>query len=94
MKRITTIEQQSVKRPVVAPRKSVKRMVQEYEDNIIPPPPQFRDGCKPVPKRRTIKKNIMPVASPRAKIEEKTKALKGYTKSFRIAIRNDSDPLK
>ena len=36
----------------------------------------------------------MPVASPRAKIEEKTKALKGYTKSFRIAIRNDSDPLK
>ena len=25
-------------RPVPAPRKNVKQMVQEYEDNIIPPP--------------------------------------------------------
>ena len=29
----------------------------------------------------------------RTKIKEKSKALKGYTKSFKITIRNDTDPL-
>lgn len=48
-------------------------MVQEYKDSIIPQPPQFREGYKPVPKPKTIK-NIMPVAGPRTKIEEKIKA--------------------
>ena len=28
-------------------------MVKEYEDIIIPPPEQFRDGYKPIPKART-----------------------------------------
>ena len=28
-------------------------MVSEYQDLILPPPPQFRDGCKPVPAPRT-----------------------------------------
>ena len=37
------------KRPVPTPRKSVKDMVQQYEDNIIIPPPEFRDDTKPVP---------------------------------------------
>ena len=34
-------------------------MVQEYEDNIIPPPPQFRDGYKLIPKPRTIKNVLL-----------------------------------
>ena len=72
---------------VPAPRKNVKQMVQEYEDNIIQPPLQFRD--KPVPLPRTKK----PVPLPRTKIEQVTKALKGYTKSFEIDIKNNKDPL-
>ena len=28
-------------------------MVNEYEDLILPPPPQFRDRYKPIPKPRT-----------------------------------------
>ena len=74
-------------KPVPAPRKNVKQMVQEYEDNIIQPPLEFRD--KPVPLPRTKK----PVPLPRTKIEQVTKALKGYTKSFEIDITNNKDPL-
>ena len=74
-------------KPVPAPHKSVKRMVQDYEDNIIQPPLEFRD--KPVPLPRTKK----PVPLPRTKIEQVTKALKGYTKSFEISIINNKDPL-
>ena len=40
-----------LRRPVPTPRKSVKDMVKEYEDNIISPPPEFRD--KPIPLTRT-----------------------------------------
>ena len=72
-------ELQSIK-PIPAPRKSVKQMVQDYEDNIIQPP---------IPKPRTKK----PTPLPRTKIEEVDKALKGYTKSFEISIKNDKDPL-
>ena len=81
-------ELQSIK-PIPAPRKSVKQMVQDYEDNIIQPPPEFRDDYKPIPKPRTKK----PTPLPRTKIEEVDKALKGYTKSFEISIKNDKDPL-
>ena len=76
-------------RPIPLPRKSVKQMVQEYEDNIILPPPEFRDDYKPTPKPRTKK----PTPLPRTKINEAAKALKGYTKSFEIEIKNDKDPL-
>ena len=50
--------------PVPTPRKSVKQMVQDYEDN------------KPVPAPRT-KKHVVekPVPAPRTKIEQKDKAL-------------------
>ena len=41
------------RRPVPTPRKSVKSMVQQYEDNVISPPPQFRDVYKPIPLPRT-----------------------------------------
>ena len=76
-------------KPIPAPRKSVKQMVQEYEDNIILPPLEFRDDYKPTPKPRTKK----PTPLPKTKIEEVDKALKGYTKSFEISIKNNKDPL-
>ena len=73
-------EELQSRKPIPAPRKSVKQMVQDYEDNIIQPP---------IPKPRTKK----PTPLPRTKIEEVDKALKGYTKSFEISIKNDKDPL-
>ena len=60
-------------RPIPAPRKSVKQMVKDYEDNIIFPPPEFRDDYKPVPALRTKKT----VPAPKTKIEQTDKALKG-----------------
>ena len=65
--------------PKPTPRRSVRDMVQDYEENIIAPPPEFRDT---------------PVPMPRTKIEQLNKALKGYTKSFEIGIKNNKDPLK
>ncbi|KAL9979362.1 hypothetical protein ACROYT_G017015 [Oculina patagonica] len=75
--------------PIPTPRKSVKQRVQDYEENIIQPPPEFRDDYKPKPMPRTIKKAPLP----RTKIEEVAKAMKGYTKSFEIGIKNNKDPL-
>ena len=82
------------RRPIPTPRKSVKQMAKEYEENIILPPPEFRDNYKPVlaprTKQHTVKK---PVPTPRTKIEQTDKALKGYTKSYEISIKNNKDPL-
>ena len=50
-----------LQRPTPAQRKNVKQMVQDYEENIIPPPPEFQD--RPVPKPRTIKR---PIPAPRS----------------------------
>ena len=73
-----------VKKPVpTAPRKNVKQMVREYEENIILPPLQFRDDYKP-------KK---PIALPRTEIMKTKQALKGYTESYEISIKNYRDPL-
>ena len=73
-------------------------MVHAYEDNIILPPLEFRDDYKPVPAPRTVKpvpapRTKKPVPAPRTKIEQVDKALKGYTKSFEISIKNNKDPL-
>ena len=76
-------------KPVPTPRKSVRQLVHDYEKNIILPPKEFRDGYKPVPMPRTKK----PIPLPRTKIEQTNKALKGYTKSFEINIKNNKDPL-
>ena len=65
------------------------RKQQPNNDNIIHPPLEFRDDYKPIPKPRTKK----PVPSPRTKIEQVAKAMKGYTKSFEIGIKNNKDPL-
>ena len=51
-----------LRRPVPTPRKSVKDMVKEYEDNIISPPPEFRD--KPIPLTRTKKPSQAPIPPP------------------------------
>ena len=77
--------------PIPFPRKNVKQMVQEYEDNIINPPLEFKDDYKPIPKPRT--KKPVPLPAPKTKIEEVANALKGYTKSFEIGIKNNKDPL-
>ena len=80
------------KKPIPTPRKRVKQMVQEYEDNIILPPPEFRDDYKPIPKPRT-KKTVKPTPAPRTIIEETDQALKGYTSSYKISIKHSTDPL-
>ena len=78
-----------VKKPVPAPRKSVREMVNQYEQTIIAPPMEFRDGYKPIPMPRRKK----PVPMPRTKINKTDKALKGYTESYEINIKNEKDPL-
>ena len=114
-------------RPVPTPRKSVKSMVQQYEDNVISPPPQFRDDYKPIPLPRTKKPLQAPIPTPRTKkplqapiptprtkkplqapiptprtkkpsekrtiISQVEKALKGYTQSFDVELRDKKDPL-
>ena len=95
-------------RPIPKPRKSVQQMVRDYEENIIPPPLEFRDGYKPVLVPRTKRpvaapRIKIPVAAPRTKkrpvplprtiIQETNKALKGFTKSYEINIKNSKDPL-
>ena len=92
--------------PVPTPRKSVKDMVQQYEDNIISPPPEFRDDYKPIPAPRTKKPLQAPIPTPRTKkpsekpvpekrtiISQVEKALKGYTQSFDVELRDKKDPL-
>ena len=95
------IQIENIIKPTPAPRKSVKQMVQNYEDNIIQPPPEFRDDYKPIPApRKSVKQMvqnyedniIQPIPLPRTKIEEVAKAMKGYTKSFEIGIKYDKDP--
>ena len=94
------------RRPVPTPRKSVKSMVQQYEDNVISPPPKFRDDYKPIPAPRTKKPSQAPIPTPRTKkpsekpvLEKRTiisqveKALKGYTQSFDVELRDKKDPL-
>ena len=56
-------------------------MVQEYEDNVIPLPLQFKDGWKTTPTPRKVK-SVVPAAVKRTNIEEKIKALKGYVVTY------------
>ena len=77
------LKQEKKPKPVPTPRtyKSVKDMVQQYEDNIIIPPPIPAPRTKkPVPEKRTI-------------ISQVEKALKGYTQSFEVELRDKKDPL-
>ena len=65
-------------KPVPAPRKSVKDMVQQYEDNIIQPP---------IPAPRTKKPSQAPTPEKRTIIAQVEKALRNYTESFDIQLR-------
>ena len=75
---------QQKRRPIPTPRKSVKEMVKQYEDNIIQPVPAPRT------KKNAVKK---PVPTPRTVIKQVDKALNGFVKSYEIDLRNDKDPL-
>ena len=94
------------RRPIPTPRKSVKDMVQQYEENIISPPIEFRDDYKPIPTPRTKKPLQAPIPAPTTKkpsekpvpekrtiISQVEKALKGYTQSFDVELRDKKDPL-
>jgi len=86
---IIVVDDTKPRRPIPTPRKSVKQMAKQYEEHLILPPPEFRDDYKPVPAPGSKK----PVPTPRTKIEQVDKALKGYTKSYEINIKNNKDPL-
>ena len=78
------LEQISNKRPIPAPRKSVKLMAQKYEENVI----------KPIPKPRTQKSIDAYIPSKLTQsISQMQQALEGYTKSFNIELRVNKDPL-
>ena len=90
------------RRPVPTPRKSVKSMVQQYEDNVISPPPEIRPipaprtkklSPAPIPAPRTKKPSEKPVPEKRTIISQVEKALKGYTQSFDVELRDKKDPL-
>ena len=100
------LEQISNKRPIPAPRKSVKSMVQQYEGNISSSPTYL----KPIPAPRTQKsldayipsKLSQSISAPddsklipqkRTIITKMQQALEGYTKSFNIELRVNKDPL-
>ena len=89
-----SIAAQRTKKPAVTPRKSVKELVDYFERHRLPAPPsewlqEIEQLNRPVPATRTKK----PVPAPRTKIEQTDKALKGFTKSFEINIKNNKDPL-
>ena len=79
-------------KPKPIPQKSVN------EGIILPPPEQFRDGYKPIPKPRTNrplqlekKEHITDVPVP--KIKELNQALKGHAKSYGIELQDNLNPL-
>ena len=74
--------------------KSVKELVDYFERKRLPAPPsewlkEIEQLNKPVPALRTRK----PIPALRTKIEQTDKALKGFTKSYEINIKNNKDPL-
>ena len=114
--------------PIPKPRQSVKQMVKDYENTIIKPPVQFRDGPQPLPRNNIIsppiqfadkpkaaprvkkvsfdnqliprrpismprKKKVTPIPTQRTQITEVARAFKGYTKSYEVGIKNETDPL-
>ena len=78
-------------RPIPAPRKSVKSMAQQYEENVSSSPTYF---IKPIPAPRTQKSldAYIPSKLPQS-ISQMQQALEGYTKSFNIELRDNKDPL-
>ena len=76
---------EEARRPIPAPRKMwVKQLIRYFENNNLYKPPR--------PKKQQSRPQ--PILAPRTKIMEKIKALKRYTKSYEIAIKNDKDILE
>ena len=76
---------EEARRPIPAPRKmEVKQLIRYFENNNLYKPPR--------PKKQEPRPQ--PIPAPRTKIMEKSKALKRYTKSYEIAIKNDKDILE
>ena len=74
--------------PVPAPRKmGVKQLIRYFENNPFPP-------YRPIPALRTKKQLPQPIPAPRTKITKNSRALKGYTQSYEISIKNDKDALE
>ena len=85
------------RRPIPLPRRSVRQMVQDYEQQAVPVAslrtkrPVAAPRTKiPVAAPSSSKK---PIPTPRTVIEPTAKALKGYTHSYEISIKNNKDPL-
>ena len=76
---------EEARRPIPAPRKMwVKQLIRYFENNDLYKPPR--------PKKQQSRPQ--PIPAPRTKITGKSEALKGYTKSYEIAIKNDKDILE
>ena len=91
-------QRKQLRKPIPTPRRvlprstvNVKQMVKNYEDNIISPPIEFRDDYKPTPTPRI--KNQQPIPAKRSQFKQTANALKGFTKSILISIKNTQDPL-
>ena len=68
---------EEARRAIPAPRKmGVKQLIRYFEDNDLYKPPR--------PKKQQPRPQ--PIPAPRTKITEKSKALKGYTKSYEIRL--------
>ena len=65
----------------------VKQLIRYFENNPIPP-------YRPIPAPRTKKQQPQPIPAPTTKITKKSRALKGYTQSYEISIKNDKDALQ
>ena len=98
------------KKPTPAPRKNVKQMVQDYEDNIIDQkiedepiidPRKSDDQIikdEPILDPKNVKQMVQDyedniINPPSTIIKKVAKALKGYTESYEIGIKNYKDPL-
>ena len=80
---------EEARRAIPAPRKmGVKQLIRYFENNDLYKPPRL-EKQQPQPQPRP-----QPIPAPRTKITEKSKALKGYIKSYEIAIKNDKDILE
>ena len=91
---------QTTRKPVYASKtirqaeKSVKELVDYFERKRLPAPPsewlqEIEQLNRLVPAPRTKK----PIPTQRTTIDQTAKALKGYTKSYEINVKNNKDPL-
>ena len=64
-------------KPIPTPRMSVNQMAQEYESNVIQPPPEFRDDYKAV---------VKPIPAPRKPIPTPRKSVKDMVKEYESNI--------